>query len=116
MWGVAAGRAETIKKHFGTVRGVAFSLDGSELASGSDGMTVRVWDVAAGRAGTLEGHISPVRNVAVSAEGSNLVSGFDDWKAQVWGHSCRASREHLAAVYRSTNQASWTERLTTPHS
>ena len=34
--------------HTGYVRSVAYSSDGTQLASGSEDRTVRIWDVASG--------------------------------------------------------------------
>ena len=76
---------QTLEGHSAWVTSVAFSPDGSKLASGSRDQTVRVWDVASGQAEqTLEGHSDWVTSVAFSPDGSKLASGSDDRTVRVW--------------------------------
>jgi WD40 repeat protein len=65
---------------------VAFSPDGSHLAtSGSDG-TVKVWDAATARAPlVLHGHTGAVRGIAFSPEGARLASvASSDKTIRIW--------------------------------
>ena len=58
VWDAATGDCvATLEGHSGDVTSVAFSPDGSRIASGSWDKTVRVWDAATGECvATLEGH------------------------------------------------------------
>jgi WD40 repeat protein len=64
---------------------VAVALDGSWLATGSDGGTARIWDRATGQCrAVLTGHTSPVRAVAVAPDGSWLATTGEDKTIRVW--------------------------------
>ena len=66
--------------HTGRVTSIAFSPDGSVLASGSQDNTARLWDPMTGEHGlTLTGHTGSVNSVAFSPDGSVLASGSGDW-------------------------------------
>ncbi|RYP43642.1 hypothetical protein DL768_009817 [Monosporascus sp. mg162] len=75
----------TLEGHGSDVFLVAFSPDGSRLASGSWDRTVKVWDAATGAClSTLKGHGGGVRSVAFSPDGSRLASGSNDGTVKVW--------------------------------
>jgi WD40 repeat protein len=67
------------------VSSVAFSPDGTTLASGATDDTVKLWDVASGReVRTLAGHTEDVESVAFSPDGHTLASGSDDYTVKLW--------------------------------
>jgi WD40 repeat protein len=76
----------TLKGHSGKVWGMAFSLDGSRLASASGDGTVKLWNSATGQvAHTLVGHLGQAHCVAFSPDGTRLASGGqDDGTVRIW--------------------------------
>ena len=89
--------------HRGAVRGVAFSPDGSLLASCAEDSSVRLW-YTTGRKPIrpLIGHEKPVLAVAFSPDGAQIVSGSEDGTLRLWDVKKRfcltALRGHTAKV------------------
>ncbi|MEO2003239.1 MAG: WD40 repeat domain-containing protein, partial [Candidatus Poribacteria bacterium] len=97
LWDVAARQeiASLQALHEATLS-VAFSPNGSTLASGSSGGAVQLWDVSnREEIATLQGHISPVLSVGFSPDGATLASGSRDNTARLWDVS---KREEIATV------------------
>jgi WD40 repeat protein len=86
IWDVKTGRRlHAVRAHGGFVRGVAFSPDGTQLASAGTDDTVKVWDVAAGQEVlTLRGHTSGVLGVAFSPDGTRLASAAMNEESQAF--------------------------------
>jgi hypothetical protein len=78
---------------------VAFSLDGSRIASGSWDGTVKIWNtVTGGLEHTLIGHADWVRSVAYSPDGKHIASGSIDNTIKIWGVSDEKADELLAKM------------------
>jgi WD40 repeat protein len=86
LWDSTTGRAIlTLRGHTGPVNSVAFSPDGTRLASASADATVRLWDVMTGETVLiLAGHTGPVNSVAFSPDGTRLASAGEDQSIIVW--------------------------------
>jgi WD40 repeat protein/DNA-binding SARP family transcriptional activator len=86
VWDPATGqRVATLKGNTGGVLGLAFSADGSRLATGSLDGTVRIWDPSSGeQLLVLRGHYSAVFSVAFSPDGSRLASVGGEGVVRVW--------------------------------
>jgi WD40 repeat protein len=64
---------------------MAFSPDGTQIASASQDRTIRLWDVQTGNPlATLTGHSGRVLTVAFSSDGTRLVSGDSDNAVILW--------------------------------
>jgi outer membrane protein assembly factor BamD (BamD/ComL family)/uncharacterized protein YjiK len=82
---------------------VAYSPDGTTLASGSRDGTVIVWDAVTGeRLRTLKGHTYGANSVAFSPDGTTLASGANDNTVIVWdvetGERLRTLEGHARPV------------------
>ncbi len=65
---------------------VAFSPDGSLLASISHDLSVRLWNIKENRIWkTLSGHTQPILDMAMSADGTMLASASLDGTIRLWG-------------------------------
>jgi WD40 repeat protein len=96
------------------VWGLAFSPDGSRLASSDKDRTARLWDPSTGALlATCRGHTSEVVGVAFRADGARLVTTSLDGTVRQWDAASgreveppydRHSGEVLAAVYSPDGQ------------
>jgi WD40 repeat protein len=82
--GQAASRVEPAW-HRGRVNGVAFSPDGTRIATVCQDYTGQIWEARTGRLlQTLQGHTLWVTSVAWAADGECLATGSADKTARVW--------------------------------
>jgi WD40 repeat protein len=64
---------------------LAYSPDGTLIATGDTDRTVQLWDAATGeRLQVLEGHENWIRTVAFSPDGTTLASGSSDTAVRLW--------------------------------
>ena len=85
LWDVARGELRQILGEHANVRCLAFSADGSLLASGGGDWLIRLWGVSEGRLkGTLEGHTAVVSSLAFCPDGQTLASGSQDTTVRLW--------------------------------
>jgi WD40 repeat protein len=75
LYDCATGREHTLTGHRDFVSGLAFSPDGSTLATGSMDGTIRLWSTASGASiGALTGHLQETTDLAFSPDGQTLAS------------------------------------------
>lgn len=76
---------QTLEGHSDSVTSVAFSRDGTRIASGSDDATVKLWDAIIGTLqDTLKGHSSSVYSIAFSQDSTRIASGSGDKTVKLW--------------------------------
>jgi WD40 repeat protein len=92
LWDTAiGGQIGVLQGHTAPVRAVAYSPDGSVLASAGgdedsgDGSEIRLWDAATGEhITTLEGHTGMVTDLAFNVDGTLLASASVDNTVRLW--------------------------------
>jgi WD40 repeat protein len=80
LWDANTGEElRHLRAHTAVIPDIAFSPDGSRLASASYDMTVALWDLTTGQElRRFQGHTEGVLRVAFSPDGKRLVSGGSD--------------------------------------
>jgi WD40 repeat protein/serine/threonine protein kinase len=98
LFEVSSGREVLLSGHRDHVSGLAFSPDGSLLASGSVDATIKLWEIPAGReVATLRGHVEEATDVAFSPDGKTLASLGTQHSIKFWNVATR--REVLSLLF-----------------
>ena len=86
LWDPTSGQCRaTLVGHSAVVWSLAFSPDGTRIASGGRDLTVKLWDTASGQEVlTLRGFASDVSGVAFSPDGSRLVTTDLSGSVRLW--------------------------------
>ena len=86
IWNFETGRrVAALDGHSGTVNGLAFTNDGTRLATANGDGSIRVWDTHTGQQQLeLRGHAGLVANVSFSPDGRWLASYGAEGTVRVW--------------------------------
>src|SRR5712692_885524 len=91
--------------HVGPALNVAWSPDGTLVASGGRDSSVQVWNTQNGkRLLVYQGHSNEVLGIAWSPDGSRIASSGDDGTVQVWDG---ASGSHLLTLLTEADGVVW---------
>ena len=96
VWDLLSSQAiHTLKGHTGWLTSVAYSPDGTRIATASRDQTIILWDPSIGQESlTLNGHSTWVSSVAFSPDGHLLASASDDGIVKVWNATPRDKDAH----------------------
>ena len=96
LWQLPPHHIGSIRGHTGSVNAVAFSPDGSAVASVSDDGALKLWNVASQQnMAALEAHEQSVTAVAFSPDGRTLASGGWDGTVKLWDAATRQTTATL---------------------
>lgn len=87
-------------EHTGVISSLAFSQDGSSLATGSRDHSIRIWDLASRKPRrVIQGHLHEVWSIAMTADGQMLASGARDGGLRLWNTREQEKEEALSGSY-----------------
>jgi hypothetical protein len=103
LWDATSGQElRSLQGHTREVSAVAFSPDGTCLASADYGGLVRLWDCRTGQELRTLSHGGTVYGVAFSPDGTSLASASDDRTVRLWdtatGQELFSMKGHTGAV------------------
>jgi WD40 repeat protein len=86
VWDIANGaKLFELVGHTGSVTDIAFSPDGTRIATASNDRTAKVWDATTGTLLlTLTGHTGQVHSLTFSPDGRRLTTVAEDHTLRVW--------------------------------
>lgn len=94
--------------HSDSIRGLAFNISATQLASASSDRTAIIWDTTTGnKLHRLQGHSNAVSTVKFSDDGKQLVTSSTDGSAKVWDVSTSEQLLHLPGHSNAVNAAAW---------
>jgi len=97
LWRLCHSERMTLNGHTGEVYSVAYSPNGTRLATASQDGTVKLWDSAGGRELlTLRGHTDEVNGVSFSPDGETIASASDDATVRLWNAATGQQRTVLS--------------------
>jgi small GTP-binding protein len=95
---------QVLRGHANQINRIAWSPDGTYLASPSSDKTIRIWDAGSGAClHTLQGHTNLIWGVAWSPDGQRLASASADQTIRLWdatsGEPLQTLKGHTGAVF-----------------